>query len=65
MTLLLRGRIRRLLEMMNRFLLPWAAYFGLFSSTSNCPCCGQPVCLVGASGTGIIAVFSAAVTGFF
>lgn len=57
--------IRRLSGIMNRFLLPWAAYFGLFVSTSNCPCCGQPACPAGAAGMGIVAGFLAAVTGFF
>jgi len=60
-----RQCIRRLTEMMNRFLLPWAAYFGLFVSTSNCPCCGQPACPAGAAGMGIAAGLFAAVTGFF
>jgi putative component of membrane protein insertase Oxa1/YidC/SpoIIIJ protein YidD len=54
-----------MIEMMNRFLLPWAAFFGLFTSTSTCPCCGQPACPAGAAGMGIVAGFLAAVTGFF
>lgn len=58
----LRGRLSGLIH---RFLLPWAASFGLFASTSNCPCCGQPVCPAGAAGMGIVAGFLAAVTGFF
>jgi hypothetical protein len=43
--------------MMNRFLLQWAALFGLFVSTSNCPFCGQPasVCPAAAGGMGILA----------
>jgi hypothetical protein len=49
----------------NQFLLPWAAYFGLFVSTSNCPCCVQPACPAGAAGMGIVAGFLAAVTNFF
>jgi putative component of membrane protein insertase Oxa1/YidC/SpoIIIJ protein YidD len=65
MTPSFRQCIRRLPEILNRFLLPWAAYFGLFISTSNCPCCGQPACPVGAAGMGIVAGFLAAVTGFF
>jgi len=51
--------------MTNRLLLPWAAYFGLFVSTSTCPCCGQPACPAGAAGMGIVAGLLAAVTGFF
>ena len=57
--------IRPLKGMVNRFLLPWAAYFGLFAGTSNCPCCGQPVCPAGVAGMGILAGLVAAVTGFF
>jgi hypothetical protein len=60
-----RQHIRRLPEMMSRFLLPWGAYVGLFTSTSNCPCCGQPACLTGAAGMGIFTGLLAAVTEFF
>ncbi len=60
-----RQCIRRLIVTMNRLLLPWAAYFGLFTSTSICPCCGQPACPAGAAGMGIVAGFLAAETGFF
>ena len=62
---MVRQCIRRLPETIDQFLLPWAAYFGLFVSTSNCPCCGQPACPAGAAGMGIVAGFLAAVTGFF
>jgi len=48
-----------------RFLLPRAAYFGLFISTSDCPWCGQPACPTGAAGMGILAGVLAAVTGLF
>jgi len=58
-------RIRQIPVMIKQFLLPWAAYFGLFVSTTNCPCCGQPVCPAGAAGMGILAGLIAAVTGLF
>jgi len=61
----IRRRIRHLSGAINRFLLPWAASFGLFVSTTNCPCCGQPACPAGAAGMGILAGVIAAVTGFF
>jgi len=60
-----RKCIRYFPGLINRFLLPWAAYFGFFVSTSNCPCCGQPACPAGAAGMGIVAGLLAAVTGFF
>jgi hypothetical protein len=64
-TLLFRQCVRHLSGMINRFLLPWAAYFGLFISTSNCPCCGQPVCPAGAAGAGIVAGLLAVVAKIF
>jgi putative component of membrane protein insertase Oxa1/YidC/SpoIIIJ protein YidD len=56
---------KRISGVMNRFFLPWIAYLGLFTSTSTCPCCGQPACPAGAVGMGLLAGFLVAVTGFF
>jgi hypothetical protein len=56
---------KRISGLLNRFLLPWTAYFGLLISTSTCPCCGQPACPTGVAGMGILASLFAAVTGLF
>lgn len=57
--------LKRFSGVMRRCFLSFAAYFGLFVSTSNCPCCGQPACPAGAAGLGVLSGFLAAVTGFF
>jgi hypothetical protein len=56
---------KRISGLLNRFFLPWTAYFGLLISTSTCPCCGQPACPTGVAGMGILASLFAAVTGLF
>ncbi|MBN1625648.1 MAG: hypothetical protein JW944_03915 [Deltaproteobacteria bacterium] len=48
-----------------RFLFHWSAFSGLFITTSNCPCCGQPACPTGAAIIGILAIIPATVIGFF
>jgi putative component of membrane protein insertase Oxa1/YidC/SpoIIIJ protein YidD len=72
-TTILRGAVegrfqqlfKRLSGTVNRFLLPWTACLGLFISTSNCPCCGQPVCPTGIAGMGIISGLISALIGLF
>ena len=48
-----------------RFLLKWAAFLTLFAGTSNCPCCGQPVCPTSAASLGILAVIFSGLSELF
>lgn len=56
---------KRLPGTVNRFLLPWAACFGLFINTSNCPCCGQPICPTGVAAMGIMSGLISSIIGPF
>lgn len=48
-----------------RFMFRWSAFFGLFISTSNCPCCGQPACPKGAAIMGALSLIPAMAMGLF
>ncbi len=37
-----------------RFFSWWLVFFGIYASSSVCPCCGTPGCPVGAGAAGII-----------
>ncbi len=48
-----------MLKKIIHFFVWWLAFFGLYSSSSICPFCGQPGCPVGVGSAGFIGGFFA------